>query len=191
MSSEQPTKAVRKRERKLTRKDGVKVKASVSATGETKFGSGPADMRTNARVKEKLRAALVAGNTYVAASRLAGISISTFTRWMSQGREAKEGTPAREFFDFVELASTEAEHRNVMCIQKAAGSGSWQAAAWWLERRRATAYARKDTLNIGNDNGPFEVSVSEAGALNDEEKKAALRAVLARNPDIYESISQD
>jgi len=188
---EEKGKAVRKREKKIPRSDGVKIKQKVDAMGNIAFGSGAQDQRTNPRIKEKLRAALVAGNTYVAASRLAGISISTFTRWMSQGREAKEGTLAREFFDFVELASTEAEHRNVMCIQKAAGGGSWQAAAWWLERRRPTAYARKDTLNIGNDNGPFEVSVSEAGALNDEEKKAALRAVLARNPDIYDSISRD
>lgn len=175
----------RNRKRTLTRKDGVKIGEKTNAMGEPTFSSGQQDQRLNARVKEKLRGALVAGNTYEASARLAGIHVSTFNRWMRQGRDSKEGTLAREFYDYVELATTEAEHRNVMCIQKAAGGGSWQAAAWWLERRRSAAYSRREVVNIGNEGGAFEVNVNDGGALTDDEKKAALRAVLARNPDLY------
>lgn len=177
----------RERKKTLTRKDGVKVTAKINALGQPTLSTGQQDQRLNARVKEKLRGALVAGNTYEAASRLAGIHLSTFSRWMRQGREANEGTLAREFYEFVELATTEAEHRNVMCIQKAAGSGAWQAAAWWLERRRPSSYSRREVLNIGNDGGPFEMNVSDGGALTDDEKKAALRAVIQRNPELHVS----
>lgn len=181
-------KPVRDRKKTLTRKDGVKIEKKKNAMGDSVFSSGQQDQRLNARVKEKLRGGLVAGNTYEASARLAGIHVSTFNRWMRQGREAKEGTLAREFYDYVELATTEAEHRNVMCIQKAAGGGAWQAAAWWLERRRASAYGRRDVVSIGNEGGPFEMNVGEGGAMTDDEKKAALKAVLLRNPDIYEKV---
>ncbi len=152
--------------------------------GNEKFSSGVVDMRNDPKVMEKMRLALRAGNTYEASCRMAGIGVTTFTRWMKQGREAKEGTPARYFFDLVELATTEAENVHTLCIRKAAIGGDWRASAWWLERRRSASYARRDIVNIGNDgDNAFAVSVSE-GTLTDEEKQAALRAILRRNPSL-------
>jgi hypothetical protein len=190
MKKNQPLKkrkviAVRPRTKAIiSRSDGRKVKAKIDAKGDTVASSGCVDGREDVQICEKIRSALVAGNTYEAACRLGGVSLSTFMRWMKQGRESKEGTMARDFYESMEFASAQAEHRNVMCIQNAAGKGNWQAAAWWLERRRPQNFARRDVVSLGNEGGtPFEVNVTE-GSLTDVEKQAALAAVLRRNPSL-------
>jgi hypothetical protein len=33
-------------------------------------------------------------------------------------------------------------------IAKAANDGTWQAAAWWLERRRPDDYSRRDRVDV-------------------------------------------
>jgi hypothetical protein len=155
----------------------------VGALGEEKVVTGPVDMRLDPHVRDKMRTALIAGNTYESASISAGISYSTFNRWMKQGRDAKEGTLAREFYDLVRSASNTAEARNVMCIQKAAKT-TWQAAAWWLERRRAEAYGRRDVVNV-SENHSFEDNAQE-GSMSDDEKRATLKAMLRIKPDLLD-----
>jgi hypothetical protein len=181
--SKETTTASNQKPSKLKRKDGVRIRSKINAEGKKVLSSGAPDMRENPAIKEKLRAALVAGNTYEASCRLANIALSTFTRWMKQGRESKEGTLAREFFDHVELATAEAEHRNVMAIQKAATRGNWQAAAWWLERRRPKHYARRDVVTLSEDELPVDSSDVD-GALSEKERDAALSALLRRKPSL-------
>lgn len=103
---------------------------------------------------------------------------------MQEGETAEEGSLARTFYERVEKACAEAEHRNVMVIQKASGK-SWQAAAWWLERRNPEEYGRKDRVDVGNaGNNPFLTGNVGEHTLNDEEKLAALRGILSRKPDL-------
>lgn len=80
--------------------------------------------RTPERVK-KICDLLRNGNTRKTAFTLAGISHETFARWLSN----------REFRELVENAEEEAVARNVAMVVSA-GKKNWQAAAWWLERRR-------------------------------------------------------
>jgi hypothetical protein len=70
--------------------------------------------------------ALNAGNTRRAACDYSGVSEDSFARWLAR---------YADFADAVTKAEADAEVRNVAIIQQAA-SKSWQAAAWWLERRR-------------------------------------------------------
>jgi len=72
----------------------------------------------------------------------------------------------------------------VMCIQKAAGKGNWQAAAWWLERRRPNDYARRDTVQVGSDGTPLIVAGVSEATLTDTEKMEALKAIITRNPSL-------
>ncbi len=156
----------------------------VSATGDDLAPAGRTDLRNDASVCEKIKGALIAGNTYAAACRVARINQSTFYRWMKQGNSAPEGTLARDFFEMVEDATTQAEHRNIMCIQKAAGKGNWQAAAWWLERRRPNDYGRRDTVQVGSDGTPLLVAGVSEATLTDVEKMQALKAIIDRNPSL-------
>lgn len=93
------------------------------------------------RVAEATRAGLSAS----AIADYAGIGRSTFFEWMRRGREAGEALDAgvsieaseRPFLDFVDefrrvQATTEVEALAV--IGRAADSGNWRAAAWYLER---------------------------------------------------------
>jgi hypothetical protein len=52
------------------------------------------------------------------------------------------------FSDAIKKAESEAEVRMVAHVLKAATDGTWQAAAWWLERRRPTDYGRRDRVEL-------------------------------------------
>ncbi len=67
----------------------------------------------------------------------------------------------REFFAAVEKARSESEVRNVMYIQRAAQDGTWQAAAWFLERSFPRKWGRKDRHEVtGADGGALKIAVS-------------------------------
>lgn len=110
--------------------------------------------RTSLRSTERDQAilnALRAGNTRRAAAAFAEVSHATFYRWLED-----DGT----FRDAVEKAEAEAEVRFLTQIAKAATDGTWQAAAWWLERRRTSDYGRtmQSVELTGKDGGPVEVA---------------------------------
>jgi Tfp pilus assembly protein FimT len=66
-----------------------------------------------------------------------------------------------EFFNAVEKAKAEAVSRNVAIIQKSAHSGTWQAAAWWLERTQQQIFGRKQQLeHTGAEGQPIKLEVS-------------------------------
>jgi transposase len=101
----------------------------------------------------RLFEALKAGNTRRASCSYAGISESSLALWMDR---------FPDFRDAVEKAEAEAEIRNVAIIQRAANE-TWQAAAWWLERRRSGDYRQRSEIQ-GNDGGPLRVVVEYAEA---------------------------
>jgi hypothetical protein len=77
---------------------------------------------------------VAAGNTRRCAAQAAGIAYSTLKEWVRRGDEGEE--PFAAFLARLEKADGEAEERHVRNIETAAARGSWQASAWWLERRR-------------------------------------------------------
>jgi hypothetical protein len=60
------------------------------------------------------------------------------------------------FSGAVEHAEAEAGQRFAGNVARAAGN-SWQAAAWWLERRRPEFRKRQGVELTGKDGGPLEV----------------------------------
>ena len=61
----------------------------------------------------------------------------------------------------VEKAKAEAVSRNVAIIQKSAHHGTWQAAAWWLERTQQQVFGRKQQLeHTGAEGAPIKLEVS-------------------------------
>jgi hypothetical protein len=72
-----------------------------------------------------------------------------------------------EFFDVVERATAVARLERLDQIDNAAASGSWQAAAWWLERRYPDEYGRRERRDLS-------VSMTVAAA------EATLDAEIAR-----------
>ena len=92
---------------------------------------------------DRLLQGIKLGLPFVHACARAGISEDTFARWRKQ---------SADFAESVKNAEAEAIARNVALVQKAAGR-SWQAAAWWLERRHPKDFARTERLQHGGPEG--------------------------------------
>jgi len=97
--------------------------------------------KSDARV-EVLVSALRAGNTRRAATAYAEVSAETFYRWLNEDVK---------FRDAVEKAEADAEARAVAIVIRAAQGGTWQAAAWWLERRKSADYALRQKIEFTVD----------------------------------------
>lgn len=96
----------------------------------------------NPEVAARVCEAVRAGVPRKDAAAYAGINDSTLYRWTERGRKSKKGA-FWEFCQQVKKAESDAVVRNVAVIQKAA-EREWQAAAWWLERRRPDDFGRKE-----------------------------------------------
>jgi hypothetical protein len=78
------------------------------------------------------------GNTRATAVTCAGISMSTFHEWMN------------EFSDFSELIKRAEEQaiEHYVNVIHTASTQTWQAAAWYLERRRKEDFGKQDRVDI-------------------------------------------
>jgi len=85
-------------------------------------------------VQARVCEAIAAGNTRHDAAEYAGVGASTLFAWLARGKRKRGGGRYREFLEALKKAEASAIVRNVQIIQKAAGK-TWQAAAWWLERK--------------------------------------------------------
>jgi hypothetical protein len=84
---------------------------------------------------QRITQALAAGNTRRAAAAGGGISEDTLARWVRR---------YAGFAEAIKSAEAEAERAHVGNIVRAAAEGTWQASAWWLERRRPEDWRRRD-----------------------------------------------
>lgn len=93
-------------------------------------------------VMKTLESVFSRGQTSVrTACAAAGIAPATFYAWMSRG---EAGDPEFvEFSDAIKRARAAAVQHYLDTIHHAAKCGTWQAAAWWLERVLPYEYGRK------------------------------------------------
>lgn len=90
--------------------------------------------------RKKILDLLREGNTKKTAFTLAGISSDTFARWRNDDEQ---------FALECQQAEEEAVARHVGIVYSAANK-TWQAAAWWLERRRPEDFKlRSETEHAG------------------------------------------
>jgi hypothetical protein len=124
---------------------------------------------TDARI-EVVMSALKAGNTRRAAAAYAEISPQTFYRWLDENGA---------FRDAVEKAEADAEVRYASIVARAATSGTWQAAAWWLERRKAQDFGRMDRVEVTVNTK--EIAEKVAGDLDVDILMAEAERILAES----------
>jgi len=110
-------------------------------------------MIINEQSLDQIKTALRSGNDIETAAHYAGVSIANVYRWLEIGKfesekasagekTAEKNKPYLEFWEELRKARAEAIVRNVAYVQTAAKNGSWQAAAWWLERTVPEQFAR-------------------------------------------------
>lgn len=118
---------------------------------------------TDKELVDRLLAALRAGNYIETACAYAGIGTTTYFRWLKEAEADDAPEHLRELRESVESARAQAIVRNVKLIQDAATNGTWQAAAWWLERSQPHMWGRNDKVRAelsGPDGKPIETTVT-------------------------------
>ncbi len=93
------------------------------------------------KLQRALSDILEQGNFVSTACHAVGVGESTFYRWMDNGEQAAKGE-YKEFWDAIKKAQSKGEMEAVSLIQKAAKDGTWQAAAWFLERAFPERWSR-------------------------------------------------
>ena len=107
-------------------------------------------------VVKRLTDALRGGNTRRASCAVAGIDQTTLANWLKQ---------YSDFSYEVEKAEGEAEARNLAVIQDATKT-TWQAAAWWLERKHKAEWSSR-VEQTGADGQAVKVIVEYADKVTD------------------------
>lgn len=116
-------------------------------------------------LQDRIVMAIQAGNYAKIAAEMVGIGETTFYRWMEEGSKPEGRKLYREFRESIKRAEAQAEVANVARIRQAADDGTWQAAAWYLERKHNERWGRKDRLAqeiSGPDGSAVTISLDEA-----------------------------
>jgi transposase-like protein len=117
----------------------------------------PRPTKLSPAVRARIVQAIRAGNYGEIACRSAGISPSTYYRWLARGEREQLG-PYAEFAAAVRLAEAEAEVYAVATIRQAMPS-DWRAALTYLERRHPGRWRRQTSTELtGRDGGPIETT---------------------------------
>jgi hypothetical protein len=94
-------------------------------------------------ITQQIANLLKEGSNRTDACTLADISYETFTQWMLKS----------EFAEAIKKAEASCKNRNIAIIQKAAIT-TWQAAAWWLERKHREEFALKNDHSFADQEVP-------------------------------------
>ena len=116
-------------------------------------------------LQDRMVMAIQAGNFAKVAAEMVGIGETTFYRWLEEGEKPEGRKIYREFRESIKRAEAQAEVANVARIRQAADDGTWQAAAWYLERKHSERWGRKDRIaqEISGPNGSaVTISLEEA-----------------------------
>ena len=123
------------------------------------------------------------GNSYENAARVAGLSASTLHDWRARGKRGEDRYS--EFLVRLEKARGEAEAASVAIVRTAATGGTWQAAAWWLERREPARWAKRDG---GDQSASSERPMSEQPTEEVRERLATMIAESMDDPAVAEIV---
>ena len=104
--------------------------------------------KTIARVAEGLRI----GMTHELAAQYGGISEKTFYTWLNHANRPDADKCYAQFLQAVKAAEADNAARCLLVIDDAANDGSWQAAAWMLERRHK--YQRQASVQVETRQDP-------------------------------------
>lgn len=119
---------------------------------------------------ERLLNALRLGDFVEEACGYAHITETTYYRWRREGETVAQkhslGEPINEteahileMYEAIKDAEIAGQHAALETIRRAAADGTWQAAAWFLERRNKKWSNRTEVT--GADGGPIETVTVE------------------------------
>lgn len=128
-------------------------------------------------VEERILYALRQGNYRSAAAKAAGVDVSTFRWWVTQGNKGAQ--PYLAFLERVKEAEGESESALVTTIRTAAEK-HWAAAAWLLERKYAPKWGKRDMSWENMKRQEREAQAAQIGEIPLEELERMVAAEKAR-----------
>lgn len=157
-------------------------------------------------VQEQILTAYRAGCSKEHAAAYAGVSHTALFEWQARGeteaqrREAGEDPIDNEskfvaFAEALRKAESDLVVRNLALIQRAAAreDGSWQAAAWLLERKHPTLFGRKFVqAEVSGPNGaPLQVESVSPGDLESKIRRVMESRGLASSTQSDDDVVED
>jgi hypothetical protein len=121
-------------------------------------GKRGAKGKYNQEIVDEIAGYVQVGNTVKDACTLVGISTETYFKWLRE---------KPEFADAIKKAEAKCKARNIARIQQATEK-SWQAAAWWLERKYRNEFAIRQEVT-GGEGKPLKIEIAKE--LIEEEEK--------------------
>lgn len=106
-----------------------------------------AETKLTPALEEEIINLIKAGNYAKDACLAVGIDESTYYRWIRNGKKAKSGKQY-QFHQSIQKARAYARALKLEKVNDAIDDGSWQAAAWWLERTDPKHWGRKSRMEL-------------------------------------------
>jgi hypothetical protein len=106
------------------------------------------------------------GNYIETTCRVVGISSQSYRTWKKRGAESRSGI-YRRFYEAIDQSEAKAESTYLGIIKDAANGKTWQAAAWYLERRYPDRWGRRQFTDITSGGKPLQKI--DATQLTDDE----------------------
>jgi len=97
-------------------------------------------------VTNRICLAIRAGNYAKVAAAMAGVSETTYYKWLDLSNKPNAKKEYKEFRESIEQAEAEAEVAAIARIRQAADNGDWKAAGWYLERKHGERWGRNDKI---------------------------------------------
>lgn len=140
----------------------------------------------NPETRRKIIQALEAGNYRKTAAALAGVDESTFYKWMKRGEKAKSG----KYFQFVQSvkrAEEKAKAYHLQQIRKASENGSWQASAWYLERKHPQEWGRRQQIDMDAN---LKADVTTEGTVTIDDRRTQLKNKMKKIEAKYDTTGE-
>lgn len=114
---------------------------------------------------QRIVAAVETGAPWYMAAAAGGVSRTTLKNWKARARDGEE--PYASFLARLEKAEANGAVAMLDVIQNAAKSGTWQAAAWVMERRYPKQFAlrRPEPASVAVTPAEADALIAEAAKL--------------------------
>lgn len=138
--------------------------------------SGGRKSKLTPELQERICRLVREGNYLRVAALATGIHEATLYRWLADGEAEKSGI-YREFYVALKRAEAEAEARMVARIETAAVE-TWQAAAWYLERKYADRWGRRERVDVRHSLEDEARRWARENGLDEQDALAEVEALL-------------
>lgn len=95
---------------------------------------------------QRIVEAVKLGAPWYLAAQAGGVAASTLRQWKAKGADGQE--PYASFVARLKGAEAEGAAEALRVVREAARGGTWQAAAWLLERRYPKSFGLKNRLSV-------------------------------------------